>query len=80
MSPVTVRFPEAVAFPVRVDVPERVVFPVTVKFPATVGLFSIFAPVTASSAITHVVTLSNAIFYFCCPLLLYLYKQGILFP
>ena len=58
--PPTVVFPviaavlESVAAPVRVDVPD------TVRFPAIVGLFSIFAPVTASFAIFPVVTLWSA--------------------
>ena len=70
--PVTVRFPPAVTLPVRVyvpvtpSVPPTVEFPVrvdgpdTVRFPAIVGLFSIFAPVTASFAIFPVVTLWSA--------------------
>ena len=46
--------PPKVVFPVRVDVQD------TVRFPAIVGLFSIFAPVTASFAIFPVVTLWSA--------------------
>ena len=41
--------------------PVFVVVPDTVRLPAIVGLFSIFAPVTASSAIFAVVTALEAI-------------------